>query len=68
MSQKKAWEDQFKTREWRQRKRAEMKAVERAVDKFLFGAAYTPISKDYSDFFSKVKEFRSKLSVKQWGR
>lgn len=59
-------------RAWKQRKRREWKAVMKAAETFLHGAAYTPADEEptifYPDIYKKLKLVKDVLSVKNWGR
>ena len=62
-------------REWKKRKRAEWKAVLKAADTFLCGAAYTPADDAtkvktpfYPSMLDDMQSIKKALSAKEWGR
>lgn len=56
-------------REWHTQKRREWRAIQRAVDEFRLGCAYTPVYPREVDVLDKViRDGMRLLSVKEWGR
>ena len=59
--------------EWRKKKRRELRDVEKAVEKALFGSSFTPMSvmdtpETSMSLLDLVKHMRKKYSVEEWGR
>lgn len=57
-------------RQWKQKKRAEWRAVTRAFDVFTIGCAYTPMyfGGRFDAIRRQLEEVRSELSRKNWGQ
>lgn len=55
------------SRQWKARKRAELAALEYALNRVRVGCAFTPI-RDLGAVDTTVKEWRRLCSVKEWGR
>lgn len=63
-------------RQWKVRKRREMRLIRRAVEEFRLGCAYTPAydltpnGKEviFEQFDRMLKDMESRMSVKTWGR
>ncbi len=55
-------------REWKARKRKEMKKILKSMDDFHYGCAYTPISSDFCRSIQHIKDLAEHFSVKTWGR
>lgn len=56
-------------RQWKSKKRKELRAVLKAVEEFRLGCAYTPCYPDPAHTLDTLlKEMERKLSVKYWGR
>ncbi len=67
-------------REWKQRKRREWRAVMKAANDFLQGAAYTPadwhgvddkgkpLPLFYPGVLESLENIKKRLSIKEWGR
>lgn len=54
-------------RAWKKRKRAELKAIAKAVDTFNLGCAFTP-ERDIYIVKDWLKTAQDALSAKNWGR
>jgi hypothetical protein len=62
------WLRKYPTRrKWREQKRRDAADAERAVQKLLIGAAFTPM-RGVGTMLAQVREYRQQMSVKQWGR
>lgn len=59
--------------QWRRRKRREMDAVRKAVEMYLLGSVFTPMSacdkpEIAMSLIDLCRHMRAKLTVKRWGR
>jgi hypothetical protein len=54
-------------RQWKARKRREVRELERALGRVLRGCVYTPIC-GIGVVLATVREWRDAVSVKRWGR
>lgn len=55
-------------RQWRARKRRDLIALERAIEKYRMGCAYTPGYSAIESLSIHIKIMRQTHSVKAWGR
>jgi hypothetical protein len=56
-------------RQWKARKRAQIKAVLKCFDDYRMGCAYTPDGEgEVGQIDKALASIRAKLSVKNWGR
>ena len=56
------------TRKWREKKRAELRKVDKALHDLLLGCAYTPIDLHVSTMRESVAQAKELLSQRHWGR
>ena len=55
-------------RQWRQRKRAELREVRQVLREFQYGCAYTPVYGQFKYLTQVLDRMTNALSVKNWGR
>jgi hypothetical protein len=55
-------------RQWKTRKRREIRAVVRALETFQRGSAFTPAYNDYREAMELVRAIADACSEKKWGR
>jgi hypothetical protein len=57
-------------RQWRTKKRRELRTLLRVADRVLRGAAYTPSvdGKTYYQVFQELRKFAQAWSQKEWGK
>ncbi len=56
------------TRKWRERKRAEVRKVEKAINRLQLGCAYTPVYQQVGQMRDAVVQAKSFLAQSEWGR
>ncbi len=56
------------TRKWREKKRAELRKVDKALHDLLLGCAYTPICSHVGEMRDSVAQAKELLSQAHWGR
>lgn len=62
-------QEKITTRQWKARKREELKAVIKAFDDYRLGCAYCPSADSAVGRISNaLKELKIELSIKKWGR
>lgn len=55
-------------REWKQRKRKELKAVMKAINKYQIGCAFCPGYEEFVDIKDMLEKLIDLHSYKRWGR
>lgn len=55
-------------RQWKTKKRSEMKQLIRTLDVFRAGCAYTPVYQEFKAASDVIRKMQEVLSVKSWGR
>lgn len=55
-------------RQWRARKRRDLRALEKALDNYRMGCAYTPGHVAIDQLSTTIKIMRQTHSVKAWGQ
>lgn len=63
-------QEKITTRQWKARKRAQIKAIDRAFREFRLGCAYTPglCYNEVARIDTSIGVIKHELSVKNWGR
>jgi hypothetical protein len=55
-------------RQFKQKKRRDLRAVIAALEEFRFGCMWIPGYEDAHEILYRIEILRKKLSIKEWGR
>ena len=58
----------FTAREWKARKRRELKELRKAAELFNWAAIYSPAADDITRVLDIIREMEESCSAKAWGR